>query len=157
MDRGVRLGNETHDSIPAAARIRPLRDVIIVEPLNWEPSKIIQVVYGGKPLRGIVRAVGPGCYPKRYDGPKGRRKKMWDAKCFRPCDVKVNDEVELGGLELRGYLHMTVRWGSTEMIVCREEDVAIVVEQEANSGRAIGQAYRNQCHQMDALYASQKQ
>lgn len=134
MDRGIRIGNETFDSIPADARIRPLRDQIILEPLDWEPSKIIAVAYSGKPLRGIVRAVGPGIYPKRYDGPKGRRSKMWDAKCFRPCDVKVGDVVELGGLELGGYLHMTIRWGAKEMVVCREEDVAIV-DDEASEAR----------------------
>jgi co-chaperonin GroES (HSP10) len=130
MDRGVRLGNETLTTVRADERIRPLRDQIVVEPLDWEPSKIISVAYWGKPLRGIVRAVGPGTYPKKYDGRKGQRTKMWDAKHFRPCDVKVGDIVELGGLEIGGYLHSTFWWGSIEMVLCREEDVAIVCEQE---------------------------
>lgn len=130
-DRGVRIGNETLTEIPADAQIRPLRDQIIVEPLEWQPSKIVLVAYQGKPLRGIVRAVGPGRYPIRYNGPKGRRSKSWDAKCFRPTDVKVGDVVELGGLEIRGYLHQTIRWGGKEMVVCREEDVAVVCEEVA--------------------------
>jgi hypothetical protein len=130
MERGTRIGNETLARIPAQARIRCLRDQIVVEPLDWEPSKIIAVAYFGKPLRGTVRAAGPGRYPIRYDGPKGKRTKRWDAKCFRPCDVKVGDIVELGGLELGGYLHSTFWWGTTEMVMCREEDVAIVIDDE---------------------------
>lgn len=129
---GTRIGNETTTIIPADAKIRPLRDQIIVEPLDWQPSKIILVAgTHTKPLRGIVRAVGPGVYPKRYNGRKGRRTKSWDAKCFRPTDVKVGDVVELGGLEIGGYLHQTIIWGTTEMVVCREEDVALVCEQGA--------------------------
>lgn len=129
---GTRIGNETCTIIPADAKIRPLRDQIIVEPLDWQPSKIILVAgTHTKPLRGIVRAVGPGRYPIRYNGRKGQRTKSWDAKCFRPTDVKVGDTVELGGLEIGGYLHQTIIWGTTEMVVCREEDVAIVCEQVA--------------------------
>jgi co-chaperonin GroES (HSP10) len=128
VNYGTRLGNELLTFVRANERIRPLRDQIIVEPLNWEPSKIIEVAYSGKPLRGKVLAVGPGKYPKRYDGPKGKRTKTWDAKCFRPCDVKVGDVVELGGLELGGYLFATVRWGAKEVVVCTEDDVAIVQE-----------------------------
>lgn len=124
---GVRIGNETLTYIAADKRIRPLRDQIIVEPLPWEPSSVIEVVTRSKPLRGVVRAVGPGCHPMRYNGPKGRRTKSWRAKCFRPCDVKVGDIVELGGLELGGYLHMSINWGGKEMVVCREEDVAGIV------------------------------
>lgn len=144
-DRGTRIGNETFESIPADERIRPLRDVIILEPLGWEPSKIIAVAYFGKPLRGIVRAIGPGCFKLQYQDtvtgdwsftmPKGRRKAMRSSNVFRPCDVKIGDVVELGGLELGGYLHMTIRWGCVEMVVCREEDVAIVVENESKTLR----------------------
>jgi hypothetical protein len=129
LEHGVRIGNETTlTGIPAHLHIRPLRDHLIVEPLPFEPSKILTTVYRGKALRGIVRAVGPGCYPKRYDGPKGKRTRMWDSKAFRPTDVKVGDVVELGGLEIGGYLHQCIRWGDKEVVMCREEDVAIIVE-----------------------------
>ncbi len=131
MDRGVRIGNETFDCIPASAKIRPLRDVIVLEPLDWEPSKIVAVAYSGKPLRGRVLAVGPGHYPKRYNGPKGKRSKSWEAKCFLPCDVRKGDIVELGGLELGGYLFQTVRWGKREVVICREADITLVDETEA--------------------------
>ena len=125
---GVRIGNEMLEFIPPTARIRPLRDHIVIEPHKVSLSKRLAVIEDVKPLRGKVLAVGPGCYPKRYDGPKGKRTKTWDAKSFRPCDVKVGDTVELGGYEIKGYLHTTVMWGLKEVVVCREEDVAVVVE-----------------------------
>lgn len=131
MIDGIRIGNETLAGIPADAKIRPLRDQIIIEPLDWEPSKIIAVAYRGKPLRGRVLAVGPGRYPLKYNGPKGKRTKSWDSKHFQPTEVKVGDIVELGGLEIGGYLHHTFRWGERECVMVREPDVAIVVEDAA--------------------------
>jgi hypothetical protein len=125
---GTRIGHETNDSVPAESTIRPLRDHLVVEVLDWEPSKTIQVVYGGRPLRGRVLAAGPGRYPIRYDGPKGKRTKSWDSKAFRPCEVRPGDIVELGGLELAGYLHMSFRWGNKRVVMVREEDVAMVCE-----------------------------
>jgi hypothetical protein len=125
---GVRVGNESITSVPAEASVRPLRDHLVVEPLDWRPSSTIEVVYNGKPLRGKVRAVGPGRYPLKYDGPKGKRSKSWEGKSYLPTEVKVGDIVELGGLELRGYLFQTFRWGSKEVIMCREQDVAIVYD-----------------------------
>lgn len=123
-----RAGNETLCDVPANENIRPLRDQIILEPLEWEPSKIIRVAYRGKPLRGIVRAIGPGLYRRKYDGPKGVRTRSWLGKHFQPTELKVGDTVELGGLELGGYLFTMIRWGMKDMVICREADVAMVVE-----------------------------
>jgi hypothetical protein len=126
---GTRIGNELQTTfIRSSQTIRPLRDQIVVEPLPWAPSKILEVITKLKPVRGKVLAVGPGCFPRRYDGRKGQRTKSWDSKAFRPCDVKVNDIVELGGLEIGGYLHCAVRWGNKDVLVVREEDVCIVCE-----------------------------
>jgi hypothetical protein len=125
-DYGVRIGNETYDQVPAESKIRPLRDVTIFQPLGWRPSTLIPVIWHGRPLRGKVLAIGPGTYPKRYNGRKGVRTASWDSKVFRPCEVKVGDEIELGGLELKGYLFQTFRWGSIECVMCREEDVTFV-------------------------------
>jgi len=121
--RSTRLGNECFDSVPASSHIRPLRDQILLEPIAWPFSDIIQVVYTGRPLRGIVRAVGPGHYRKLYDGRKGQRTKSWDSRYFTPCEVKVGDVVQLGGLDIQGYLFQTVRWGDKEMVICRENDI----------------------------------
>ena len=123
---GVRIGNETLDFIKASERIRPLRDGIVVEPLPVDSTVLVEC---WKPIRGRVLAVGPGHYPKRYDGPKGKRTKSWDSKSFLPCDVKVGDLVELGGKEIGGFLHRTVRWGKREVVICREADVCVIVEE----------------------------
>ena len=125
---GTRIGNETFDSIPESSRILPLRDQIVIEPLEWRPSDIINVVYWGKPLRGRVLAVGPGKYPTRYNGPKGKRTKAWDSKHFVPTEVKVGDLIELGGLEIGGYLFETFRWGTKTCVLCSERDVTGIVE-----------------------------
>lgn len=131
---GIRIKNTLNVIVGEHEMIRCRRDYIVVEPLDWTPSKIIIVAgYQGEALRGIVRAVGPGTWPKRYDGPKGKRTKSWDSKAFRPCDVKVGDIVEFGGLELGGFLHPTILWGTKEMVLCREEDVAGIVETESTA------------------------
>lgn len=121
---GVRLDRKRVEFIPADSTIRPLRDQIVIKPLAWEPSKIIDVVYRGKTLRGEVLAVGPGVYPKQYNKD---RSKSWDSKAFRPCDVKVGDVVELGGLEIRGYSFDEYLWGDQPIVMCREADVTGVV------------------------------
>jgi hypothetical protein len=105
-----------------------LRDQIIVEPIPWPFSEIIEVVYTGRPLRGRVLAVGPGHYRKIYNGRKGQRTKSWDSRYFTPCDVKVGDIVQLGGIteedgRLDGFLFQTVRWGNKECVICRENDI----------------------------------
>jgi len=71
-------------------------------------------------------AVGPGHYPIKYNGPKGKRTKSWRSKRFQPCDIQVGDIIDLGGLERQGYLFPTVRWGAKEVVVCREADVTLV-------------------------------
>lgn len=128
---GTRIKDRLNCIVGEHETIRCLRDNMIVEPLDWTPSKLIIIAYGGEPLRGIVRAIGPGVYPKRYNGRKGQRTKSWDSKGFRPCDIRVGDLVEFGGLELRGFLHPTILWGTKEMVLCREEDVCGVVQSEA--------------------------
>lgn len=121
---GVSLGRKRVDRIPATENIRPLRDQIVIKPLAWEPSKILEVVYRGKTLRGEILAVGPGHYPKKYNHD---RSKSWDSKQFVPTQVKVGDVVELGGLEIRGYAFDELLWGNQPVVVCREADVTGVV------------------------------
>jgi co-chaperonin GroES (HSP10) len=124
---GIRLDRKRVDIIPKEATIRPLRDQIVIKPLPWQPSKIIDVVYQGKTLRGEVLAVGPGHYRKQYNRD---RSKSWESKQFTPCEVKVGDIVELGGLEIRGYSFDELLWGDQPIVICREADVTGVVTQE---------------------------
>lgn len=124
--RSAELSQETLTFVDGSAKIRPLKDHIVIEPLDAEPpSSIIWMVEKTKPLRGIVKAVGPGHYPKRYDHPdKHQRSKMWDSKHFQPTEVKVGDVVELGGAEHGGYSFPKILWGGKPHILCREADVA---------------------------------
>jgi hypothetical protein len=123
--RGAALPTRTITHIPANATVRPLRDWIAVEPLEVNFSDLLLVAHEMKPLKGIVKAVGPGTYPKRYDHPeKHKRTKMWDSTRFRPTEIKVGDVVELGGKEIGGYAFETFYWGDVLHLMCREEDIA---------------------------------
>lgn len=143
--RGVRVGNETLTTVGEHESVRCIRDQIVVEPLDWRPSKIIITAgYQGKPLRGLVRAVGPGryliqyaagnppvWYPTHHPPAKGKRTASRESKIFRPCDLRLGDLVEFGGLELGGYLFTTFLWGTKEVVLCREEDVCGISENES--------------------------
>ncbi len=127
--RSAQLNHDTITRLPATAQIRCLRDQIIVEPLIVVHSATIIVIERTKPLRGIVKAVGPGIWPRKYDRPeKHLRSKTWDSKVFRPCEVKVGDVVELGGSEIGGYAFQTFYWGDVLHLWAREEDVAVLSE-----------------------------
>jgi co-chaperonin GroES (HSP10) len=123
---GVRLDRVATD-IVSHGTLRPLRDHIIVKPLPWQPSATIQIAGDKrKPLRGIVTAVGPGCYPWRYNKDRSKR---WLSKQLRPTEVKVGDMVELGGLEIGGYSFQQVMIGTEMHIICREADVCGIHDQ----------------------------
>lgn len=129
MSEGTRIAHTPGASVPEGMSIRPLRDQIIVEPLRTALSKTIVTVEKTLPLRGIVKAVGPGCFPKKYDHPdKHKRSKMWDSEVFEPTTVKVGDVVELGGFDYRGYSFPQVYWGDKLHLICREADVSGVVD-----------------------------
>ena len=128
-ERGARFGGETLTFISGDQNIRPLRDRLIVEPLEIVYSRYLIVDHRTKPLRGIVKAAGPGTYPKQYDHPeKHKRTKMWDSKHFRPTQVKVGDVVELGGSEIGGYAFEQFWWGEVLHLHCQEGDVCCVRE-----------------------------
>lgn len=142
--RGVRVGNELLAFVRHDETIRCIRDQIVVEPLGIDHGTSLSYAYQGRPVRGRVLATGPGRYLIQYASgnppqwhpvhsppPKPRRTASRESKIFRPCDLKVGDIVDLGGLELGGYLFTRVIWGDKDVVICREEDVAIVVEQEA--------------------------
>ena len=122
---GVRLDPKRYEVLQSDEHLRPLRDQIIVKPLAWEPSRVIEIAGNKrKTLRGVVVAAGPGCYPKKYNKD---RSKSWDSTSFRPIQVKVGDVVELGGLEIDGYSFPQVMIGNELHVMAREEDVAGIV------------------------------
>lgn len=133
--RGGELSYASTTYIAPEEQIKPLHDYIVVEPLGVEHSAILTVIEHTKPLRGIVKAVGPGHYPMRYDHPdKHRRTKMWRSKTFLPTQVKVGDVVELGAVKIEGrivgYSFQQIYWGTTMHIMCREADVSGIVVKE---------------------------
>jgi co-chaperonin GroES (HSP10) len=133
---GGELSSNSITYIAPDEQIKPLFDNIVVEPLDIEHSRILTVIENIKPVRGIVRAVGPGHYPWRYDHPdKHRRTKMWKSQTFQPTQVRVGDIVELGSVNIdgriAGYSFQQIQWGSKMCIMCREADVAGIVVQEA--------------------------
>lgn len=140
--RSARLTHDSRTDVPADKMIRPLRDQVIIEPLNVVLSQFIVTREDTKPVRGIVKAVGPGHYPKLYDHEeKHRRTRMWDSEVFQPTTVKVGDVVELGGIDFRGYAFPTLYWGGRLHLIIREADISGVIEGlTAEQARAEGRA-----------------
>lgn len=115
-----------------ASELRMLGDRILLRPLPWEPSKVIEVVRHGRALRGEVVRVGPGIHPicKRVNQADGRKRVEY-SRHFRPTEVKVGDVIELGGLNIfdgLGYQFTEVLVGNETLIVCSERDVCFVAE-----------------------------
>jgi hypothetical protein len=135
MNTGVALNGHV-EILPAGTKLRLLRDRILVRPLDWEPSRIISVVRRGRPVRGVVVAVGPGRLLRRYrPHPTDSRKRTYvDTARFIPTELGPGDIVELGGLNAydgQGYNFPQVMIGNELHLICQEQDVAGVVEQEA--------------------------
>lgn len=135
--RSAELSHKTVTFVPAEKKLRPLRDVIIVEPLDGNLSAIIEVIHECKPVRGIVKAVGPGHYANVYldkwgdklpDHKRKERKQLAAGTHFRPTTVKVGDVVNLGGLNIGGYNFDSFYWGDRLHLICREADVAGIEE-----------------------------
>lgn len=130
-ERGVRFGGETLTFIPADTVVKPLRDMLLVQAKDVVHSAVIYLAEQTKPLKGIVLAAGPGKYPLCYDHPeKHKRTKMWTSKRFQPTEVKVGDEIEVGGAEIRGYAFETCMYGDKFCFWCTEGDVAGIVTAE---------------------------
>jgi hypothetical protein len=118
----------------SADQVRMIGDRILLRPLAWKPSDVLDVVRHGRTLRGEVMAIGPGHNPLKYKTRGDKTKTMDYSKHFRPVDVKVGDIVELGGLNVfdgQGYQFPEVIVGTETMIVCTERDVAGVVDGRA--------------------------
>jgi hypothetical protein len=113
------------------AQFRPLGDRILLRPLKWQPSEILEVVRHGRALRGEVMAIGPGHNPLKYKTRGDNTKAMDYSRYFRPTELKVGDVVELGGLNVfdgQGYQFPEVLVGVETMLIVTERDVAGVVD-----------------------------
>lgn len=120
-ERGVRMTDENLTFIPADWVIKPLRDQMVVEPTDVILSRILIIPPGGDPVRGIVKAIGPGHYRKQYDHrDKQKRTKVWEGVQFIPTEVRIGQEVLLDpNLKYEQFY-----WGDRLHLHCRQEDVA---------------------------------
>lgn len=121
--------SEHVEILPAGTKLRLTGDRILLRPLEWDASKIIVAIRRGRAVRGEVIAVGPGRYPKKY---AKDRSKYTLSRHFLPTEVKPGDVVELGGLNVfdgNGYMFPEVVIGTERLLLCQEQDVAVVVEQ----------------------------
>lgn len=92
--------------------LRPLRDRIVVKPIERQASSIIKAIHNELPTEGTVVAVGPG--------------KMVKGK-LQPLDSKVGDHIRFGE---GSYLKFTEFYeGNERFLVMQEADVAGVIEQ----------------------------
>jgi hypothetical protein len=134
--RGGELTYASVTYIDPSDTIRCLHDYIVVEPLGVEHSAILTVIEHTKPLRGVVKAVGPGHFPLRYDHvDKHKRTRMWRSSVFQPTQTKVGDIVELGSVKIDGrivgYSFQQIMIGSKMHLLCREADISgIVINEE---------------------------
>lgn len=120
-------------------KLRMAGDRILLKPLEWEGEEVhgagsrIAVVRSGRPLRGVVREVGPGIHPvsKRIKSADGQKQRIEFSKRFRPTEVKPGDIVELGGLNIydgKGYNFPEVIYNGERCLIVTERDVAILRE-----------------------------
>ncbi len=132
--------------LPADAKLRPLRDILIVEPDEVCFSRILITPTDSRPLSGIVRAAGRGCWKLGYQDKHGnkipgsdrkRRAKSYETGTWIPVTVRIGDHVELGGAEQGGYAFDTFWWGDKLMLLCREADVCGVRDPEPLAAGAV--------------------
>lgn len=129
MKDGVRLADRSTNPILPGETIRPLREILLVRPLDLPLGSKIIAPFKGETVRGEVVAAGPGRYPWIYrreyrDGKEVRTRK--ESKQFVPTTVKVGDIVQLGGMELGGYLWKHVQVDGIDHVICSEQDVAFI-------------------------------
>jgi len=115
-------------------KLRPLRDQIILKPLPWRPSAIIEVAGNQRrTLRGEVVAIGPGRRVLQYwKNGRGERVMMGESGQVIPTEVRPGDVVEIGGLEIDGYKFPTEIIEGVEHVICSERDVCFVHSDSAD-------------------------
>jgi co-chaperonin GroES (HSP10) len=134
VGRGVAMTDENLTFIPAGTKLKPLRDQIIIEPMDIMHSRVLIIPpHESKLIRGKVIAAGPGHYPNRYldkngdripDGRKVGRTQIVAGTVFVPNPVRVGDTVHLDGRQTGKSAFDAFYWGPKYCIHARAEDVA---------------------------------
>jgi hypothetical protein len=136
--RGVAMVDENITFIPADCILKPLRDQIIIAPMDVLHSRILVIPpHESRLVRGTVVAHGPGVYPTVYadkwgdrlpDHARKRRAMSMAGTVFRPISVKVGDIVHLDGRISGVKSFDAFYWGDRYCIHAREEDIAACEE-----------------------------
>jgi hypothetical protein len=129
---GKRLNDKSLNFIEG--RISPTEDWLLVKPLPPHLSQTIAADWNGEAVRGEVLAAGPGKYRNIHtrgfkvgkDGKPEQFRTVRKSEVFVPTEVKVGDVVQLGGMELGGYLWKHVIVAGQDCIWCMEADVCFV-------------------------------
>lgn len=105
-------------TIAGGETIRPLRDRILVRPLECEG--LLQVIDSSRQnMRAEVVAVGPGAYRKKYWlNAQGERCKVGELPGRMPTELKPGQTVELGPIRP---LEITI--DGVKHFMCSEGDV----------------------------------
>lgn len=121
---GIRLADKSLNFV--SGEVKPLREKLVIRPLPPSLSQTIAADWNGEAVRGQVIAVGPGTYPRIHEkGIKDGRpwRRVRDSRAYRPCDVRVGDVVQLGGMEIGGYLWPHIFIDGVDHILVSEQDV----------------------------------
>lgn len=117
-----------------SGKIKPTEDWLIVKPLPPRLSQTIAAHWNGEVTRGEVIAVGPGKYRNLHErgfkpGKEGKAeqyRKVRKSKVFVPTEVKVGEIVNLGGMDIGGYLWKHIQVDGQDCVWCMEADVCFV-------------------------------
>lgn len=111
-------------AVSATEIIRPLRDRVLVRPLNVDRHNGLCMPSNGRePIRAEVVAVGPGDYRKKYWLNKsGERCKVGELPGRVSTEVKPGHVVELVAAR---FLELTV--GGVRHLMCTESDIAGII------------------------------
>jgi hypothetical protein len=132
ISSGERLTDKSLNFV--TGRLKPTEDWLVVKPLPPNLSQTIAADWNGEAVRGEVLAAGPGKYPNIHtkgfkpgkDGKLEQFRTVKKSKVFVPTEVKPGDRIQLGGMELGGYLWKKVIVDGVDCIWCMEADVCFV-------------------------------
>lgn len=134
IQEGVRLHDKSLNFV--SGKVRPKEDWLIVKPLPPNLSQTIAANWNGEAVRGKVIAAGPGKYPNIHtkgfrpgkDGKPEQFRTVRKSKVFVPTEVKPGEVVQLGGMDIGGYLWKHLILDGEDHIWCMEADVCFVEE-----------------------------
>ncbi len=113
--------------------IRPLRDLLVLRPINRTPGKVGYLWMpdcGNADLAtsGLceVVAVGPGARAVRFED--RRRRRVVRKGPFVPCACKVGDRVQLKAYDGKYAHERIVEHEGEQLIIVRERDIVGIVE-----------------------------